>query len=245
LKRSFDLVLEAYSHPGQHAKDRGLRGHTLRMTTGEVTALVGLSGVGKSTLLRLINAKLVQVGQIAQSQALPCIYHHQSTMLLPWRTVQQNIELGGVLSGITSNPQLQSTIKLLGLDTLVDRYPSQMSGGQAERVALARTLSVPARTYLFDEPLAATDYPLRVELEQFFVDFARASNSVCIVVTHDIPFALAMAKTIWVMRGTPEGAEVVSVEPSQELSLQTPFDRRAHHSFGLEVSAILHSIGGR
>jgi len=188
----------------------------LTIETGEVCVLVGTSGCGKSTTLRMINRLLPRTsGEIlvdgedinkADPEALRLNmgYAIQSTGLFPHWTVARNI---GVVPTLLKWPvqkrdeRVTELLALLGLDPETDarKYPHQLSGGQAQRVGVARALAGDPNILLMDEPFGALDAITRENLQQEMLRIQRQLNKTTVFVTHDIDEALKLASRIAVM----------------------------------------------
>ncbi|WP_298450466.1 ABC transporter ATP-binding protein [uncultured Marinobacter sp.] len=188
----------------------------LTIETGEVCVLVGSSGCGKSTTLRMINRLLPRTsGEIlvdgedinnADPEALRLNmgYAIQSTGLFPHWTVARNI---GVVPDLLKWParkrdeRVSELLTLLGLDPATDaiKYPHQLSGGQAQRVGVARALAGDPNILLMDEPFGALDAITRENLQQEMLRIQRHLNKTTVFVTHDIDEALKLATRIAVM----------------------------------------------
>lgn len=188
----------------------------LTIETGEVCVLVGSSGCGKSTTLRMINRLLPRTsGEIlvdgedinkADPEALRLNmgYVIQSTGLFPHWTVARNI---GVVPDLLKWPtrkrdeRVNELLTLLGLDPATDaiKYPHQLSGGQAQRVGVARALAGDPNILLMDEPFGALDAITRENLQQEMLRIQRQLNKTTVFVTHDIDEALKLATRIAVM----------------------------------------------
>lgn len=174
-------------------------------------ALLGPSGSGKTTLLRLIaglevpDAGTITIGNRIVSSP-DCIVHpaersigfvFQSGALWPHMTVAENI--GFALAGLPPSDQNQRTRALMervNILPLAGRYPGQISGGEARRVALARALAPRPSILLFDEPLTNLDRPLREDLLRLIVSSVKEAGSTMIYVTHDEDEAGIIAGTV-------------------------------------------------
>lgn len=209
------------------------------MERGETLVLLGQSGSGKTTALRLINRMLDptdgkicldgrDIGQIDPIVLRRSIgYVIQDFGLMPHWTVAQNIALVPKLRGWDETRQQQRTQELLiqvGLNQgdIAQRRPYELSGGQKQRVAVARALAAEPGLLLFDEPFGALDPVIRHEMQQQFLELRRQYNVASVFVTHDLMEALAIATRIAVLdRGKLEAL----VSPSEFVTLQTPVAR--------------------
>lgn len=188
---------------------------TLSIETGEFMVLVGPSGCGKTTMLRLINRMeettegqvrvegkdVMSLDPIALRRSIG--YVIQGGGLLPHRTVVDNIATTPLLNGM---PRRQARARALGLmpivgldQSLAGRYPSQLSGGQAQRVGVARALAAGAHTLLMDEPFSAIDPVVRRDLQREIKRIQRDTGATVVFVTHDINEALLLADRLAVI----------------------------------------------
>lgn len=171
----------------------------LDIAAGEFVAIVGRSGCGKSTLLRLTAAlEQASSGEITHHVANSgssgdTRFMFQDARLLPWKTVLENIGLG--LRGQWRDTAKQ-VLQHVGLLDKADVWPATLSGGQRQRVALARALVHHPDLLLLDEPLGALDALTRIEMQQLIEDLWRENGFTAILVTHDVPEAIALADRI-------------------------------------------------
>lgn len=182
---------------------------SLTLAAGKWTCLLGGSGVGKSTLLRLI-CDLPTVadfsGAISARDDHPVAnrvaYMAQSDLLLPWATVSENALLGTRLRGDTADTErLARILARVGLTDHAHKKPSELSGGQRQRVALARTLMEDKPVILLDEPFSALDAQTRAAMQDLAVE--TLAGKTVLIVTHDPAEAARLGHAITVM--TPEG----------------------------------------
>ena len=192
-------------------------GHTLfddlefTLPAGYWTCLLGPSGVGKTSLLRLIaglesghpeGAATCGDGQPLAGRAA---YMAQQDLLLPWLSVLDNVRLGHVLRGENHRPEVRSRachlLEQVGLAHRADDLPATLSGGMRQRVALARTLMEDRPVVLMDEPFSALDAFTRVQLQELFASLLQ--HRTVLLVTHDPLEALRLGHRIHVMAGRP------------------------------------------
>ena len=189
-----------------------LSGLDLTLTRGEFVALVGASGVGKSTLLRVIaglskpTAGNVAISAASSSRTRPVGLVFQEARLFPWRRIRSNVELGleGLpLTAAERHARAQAALDLVGLGAYADRWPKQLSGGQRQRVGLARAFAVEPELLLMDEPFGALDAITRVGLQDELLRMWQQSRRTVLFVTHDIPEAVYLADRVLLLAGRP------------------------------------------
>jgi len=173
-----------------------LRDLDLEIGAGEFVALLGRSGSGKTTLLRTL-AGLDQAD--AESVRTPSsrAVVFQDARLLPWKRVWRNVALG--LSGADARGRAEAALKEVGLGHRLDVWPSTLSGGEAQRAALARALVREPRLLLLDEPFAAVDALTRLRMHDLVLSLWRAHAPAVLLVTHDVDEAITLADRVLVL----------------------------------------------
>lgn len=185
-----------------------LRDVSLRLHTGEIVSLVGASGCGKSTLLRLIAGLDRQYegaihlnGQKLHgvTQEIGLIF--QEPRLLPWLTVADNVGFKRINAATPArqDPQVQQLLREVGLADAIDFLPKQLSGGMAQRAAIARGLFNRPRILLLDEPFSAVDAFTRMRLQDLLLSLAREHGLTVLLVTHDIDEAAYLSDRVLTM----------------------------------------------
>ena len=182
----------------------------LDLAAGRVTCLLGASGVGKSTLLRLLAGLPTGVAFRGEVSTAPAALMGQDAGLFPWLTVAQNIGLGARLRGEPQDRgRIARLITAVGLEGLQDRLPARLSGGQRQRAALARTLAEDRPLVLLDEPFSALDARLRLDIGAMAVRLL--AGRTVLIVTHDPAEAARLGDVIAVL--TPAGLFEHSAPP--------------------------------
>jgi len=201
-----------------------LRSVDLAVPEGSITAVLGASGSGKTTVLRIVaglegvDAGWVTIGTTVvddgQQRVRPQLrgvgYVPQEGALFPHLTVERNVAFGLRRSGRARGRRVHDLLELVGLGGLERRYPHQLSGGQQQRVALARALAIGPAVVLLDEPFSSLDAALRSGLRRDVAAVLRETGTTALLVTHDQDEALAMADQVAILR---EGRVLAAAEP--------------------------------
>lgn len=196
-----------------------------RVQSGETWAILGTSGCGKTTILYLLAGLqfptsgqiLIDGGPLTRPRPRTGLIL-QDYGLLPWATVRQNAELGLVVRNFygadgVHTPQdyrpernVTSWLERLGIASIAEKYPSQISGGQRQRAAIARTLALRPDLLLMDEPFSSLDAVIREDLQSLTLELCTESGITLVIVTHNIEEAVVMGKKILLL-GTPPNRE--------------------------------------
>ena len=226
-------AIELVNVTKQYGDAIALDGISLRIESGEFFCLLGPSGCGKTTTLNLIGGFIpLTSGELRiEGRVVNDLAPHQRNVntvfqnyaLFPHMTVAENVAFGLRMEGLDRHEiasRVDEYLELVGLGTYHDRYPTQMSGGQAQRVALARALAKRPAVLLLDEPLGALDLKLRKQMQVELARIHRQVGTTFVFVTHDQEEALSMATRIAVM----SGGHVRQIGPPREIYLR-PVDR--------------------
>ena len=196
------VVLEDVAHA--YGEVRALAGVSLRVTPGEVVALVGPSGCGKSTLLDLVcGLRAPQAGRIQASRA---VLMPQRDQLLPWLTALDNAALAlrvGGASKAEARAAARPLLEELGLAGFERSRPAELSGGMRQRVAFARTLLAGAPLLCLDEPFGALDAITRADAQAWLAAALMRTPRTVLLVTHDVEEAVVLADTVVVLSPRP------------------------------------------
>ena len=185
----------------------------LTIPTGEFVCLIGASGCGKSTLLRIIagfeeptTGEASVNGKTITGPGRDRGMVFQDYALFPWMTVRENISFGPRQRQLPAGEVERTTdefVKMVGLERFADRYPSQLSGGMKQRVAIARVLANNANILLMDEPFGALDALTREQLQNELLQIWSRTGVTTIFVTHSVEEAVLLADRVLVMSAGP------------------------------------------
>ena len=226
-----------------------LDGISFSLAAGELVSLIGPSGCGKSTLLRLIagldsadsGELLIGSDPITKPRAERGLVF-QDPNLFPWLTVRRNIEAGLVARGVLREKQeeVDEFMRLEGLEVFANAYPHHLSGGMAQRAALARALINHPKVLLLDEPLGALDAFTRMRMQDEVLRLWQARRTTMLLVTHDIDEAIYMSDRIMIMTPRPG-----RIERTISIALDRPRQRSSEDFLRLRADILnfLHFAG--
>lgn len=180
---------------------------------GRFLSILGPSGCGKTTLFNIIAGLLRPDEGDVLLEGRSLVMHPgmtgymlQKDLLLPWRTIADNITLAQRIQGVSRRRALQDAaadVRACGLDTMLNRRPDQLSGGQRQRAALVRTLQSGKEMLLLDEPFGALDPITRLHLQQLLMKVCLSRGKTVLFVTHDVDEALLLSDEILLMGASP------------------------------------------
>ncbi|WP_315810145.1 ABC transporter ATP-binding protein [Pseudomonas sp. C9-3] len=243
---SFRQVAKSFPVDGRELQ--AIERFDLEIAHGEFIAIVGASGCGKSTLLRLlvgldrefqgeIRIDGAPIDGIGGERGIVFQEHR----LFPWLTVEQNVALGLVnepLSETGKAARVADYLQLVGLTAFARAYPHQLSGGMAQRVAIARGLVASPRILLLDEPFGALDALTRQQLQEELQRIRQRERITTVLVTHDVEEALFLADRVVVMAPRPG-----RIKRIVEVPLEHPRERGGY-DFLRQREALLHELTG-
>ena len=183
-----------------------LDGISLEIKAGEFVSIVGQSGCGKSTLLNCVAGFLPCDGTITGPKRIGFVFQDHS--LYPFMTCRENVALGlAHLQNGQRQKRVAEYMEIIGLPDYGDRYPWQLSGGESQRVAVARAFAPEPDAVLLDEPLSALDMMRRESMLEWLMGFLRNRQTTCLMVTHWIDEAILPADRVVVLGGGTVRAE--------------------------------------
>ncbi|MCD7729097.1 MAG: ATP-binding cassette domain-containing protein [Clostridia bacterium] len=168
-------------------------GFNFDICEGQITCILGESGSGKTTLLNMLANLTPYEGEITNKS---CSYIFQSPRLLPNLTVRGNLSLV-----CKDRAAVDDMIEAVGLKDKAGSYPVTLSGGQAQRAAIARAFLYPSEVILMDEPFSSLDLALKLKMAELFLSLWKGQRRTAVFVTHDADEALMLANRIAVLKG--------------------------------------------
>lgn len=241
--------LVSFAGVGKHFGElQAISDFNLDIREGESIAILGSSGCGKSTLLRLLvgldcefDGRIEVAGKPVEGIGSERGIVFQEHRLFPWLTVEQNVGLGLVNEGLTQAERFRRSeefIQLVGLDGFQRAYPHQLSGGMAQRVAIARGLVASPRILLLDEPFGALDALTRQQMQEELLAIRKRAGITSLLVTHDVEEAIFLADRVVVLAPRPG-----RIKRIVEIDLPHPRDR-AGYDFHQLRAELLYELTG-
>lgn len=200
---------------------------------GEIISIVGPSGSGKSTILNIISELIKPTsGSVNVNGELG--YMFQKDQLFEWRTIWNNVLLGLEIKKELNDDNKEKVKKMLekyDLIDFIDNYPSELSGGMRQRIALIRTIATKPNILLLDEPFSALDYQTRIKVSDDIYNIIKSEKLTAILVTHDISEAISMADRVIVLSKRPAKVKKVYQIKINSDNVLTPFTKRTSKEF--------------
>jgi NitT/TauT family transport system ATP-binding protein len=185
----------------------------ISIRSGEVVSIIGPSGCGKSTLLNMgaglylpTSGEVYVGGERVTKPVRKVAFMLQKDLLMPWRTIRDNVSLGLEIDGVASDKRQRIADDLLAkchLQGFEKHFPYQLSGGMRQRAALARTLAVDPQVLLLDEPFSALDAQTKMVLQQDLAKMLYEKQKTALFITHDLVEAIALSDRLLVMSERP------------------------------------------
>ena len=214
-----------------------LKDINIHVNENEMVAIVGSSGVGKSTLFNLIAGVLKkQVGEITINGSNDYIgkvaYMLQKDLLFEHKTIIDNVILPLIIAKVNKKEALEEGNKILkqfNLDKYANKYPQQLSGGMRQRVALIRTYMFKRNMFLLDEAFSALDAITKKELHKWYLDLKKEFNLTTLLITHDIEEAVFLSDRIYILGNKPGeiiGEIKIKINPNEDIDVQRLFYKK-------------------
>lgn len=239
-------------YQAENGEINAIKNISFSMEKGEFLSIVGPSGCGKSTLLSIIAGLLKPTaggvyvkGEKVEGVSAHIGYMLQKDNLLDWRTIYHNVMFGLEIRKMQTPENVARVTELLktyGLYEFKDKYPTQLSGGMRQRVALIRTLAINPDILLLDEAFSALDYQTRLTVTDDVYRILKRETVTTIMVTHDIPESISMGDRIMIL--TPRPAEIQELLTVDfEMEGRSPLTCRNSPKFGKYFDHIWKELG--
>ena len=214
-----------------------LKDINIHVNENEIVAIVGSSGVGKSTLFNLIAGVLKkQTGEITINGSDDYIgkvaYMLQKDLLFEHKTIINNVILPLIIAKVNKKKALEEGNKILkqfNLDRYANKYPQQLSGGMRQRVALIRTYMFKRKIFLLDEAFSALDAITKKELHKWYLDLKKEFYLTTLLITHDIEEAVFLSDRIYILGNKPGeiiGEIKIEINPNEDIDVQRLFYKK-------------------
>ena len=233
MKKTLEIKNLSYSFGDNHI----LKDINIYVKENEMVAIVGSSGVGKSTLFNLIAGVLKkQSGEITIDGSDDYIgkvaYMLQKDLLFEHKTIINNVILPLIIAKIDKKVALEEGRKILkqfNLEKYADKYPKQLSGGMRQRVALIRTYMFKRNIFLLDEAFSALDAITKKELHKWYLNLKKEFNLTTLLITHDIEEAIFLSDRIYILANKP--GEIIKeikieIDPNDDIDVQRLFYKK-------------------
>lgn len=231
---------------------QALKNVNFRVKKGEFVSIIGPSGCGKSTLLSIIaglegktEGEIYIEGENTIGISPKIGYMLQRDCLLEWRNILNNTLFGLEIKGIKTKENIEYVKELLkkySLYDFINKYPSELSGGMRQRVALIRTLAVKPKILLLDEAFSALDYQTRIMVTEDIYSILRKENITTVMVTHDISEAISMADKVLVLSKRPGTIKDIH-KIEFEMENRTPINCRQSPKFSKYFDTLWKELG--
>ena len=241
----FCNVRQSFQRPGQDELV-AIEDISFDLKAGTLVSLLGPSGCGKTTFLKIVGGLIRASSGMVRINGVEVTAPHddfgmafQQPNLMPWRTVLKNVLFPMELRGETGPKVRQRAfdlLKLVGLQGFEDSYPSQLSGGMQQRVALCRALVHEPKLLLMDEPFGALDELTRMEMQDLLLDIRTKTNATIVFVTHSISEAVYLSDVVVIFSKRPA---VIA----DYLQVSLPYPRTAEIRYVTEFTELEHRAG--
>lgn len=252
MKEILEVKNIGKKYQNKEGEVQALKNVNFKVNKGEFVSIIGPSGCGKSTLLSIIagleektEGEIYIEGNKTEEISSKIGYMLQKDCLLEWRNILSNTLFGLEIKGIKTKENIEYVKTLLKKYNLYDfknKYPSELSGGMRQRVALIRTLAVKPKLLLLDEAFSALDYQTRIMVTEDIYSILKKENITTIMVTHDISEAISMADRVLVLSKRPGTIKDIH-KINFEIKDRTPINCRQSPKFSKYFDTLWKELG--
>ena len=244
MKKIMEVKNICKTYQSQNGEIEALKNISFDICEGEYISIIGPSGCGKSTLLSIISGLENKTsGEIYIDGKIG--YMLQKDNLLEWRTIYKNVLLGLEIQK-ENTPEnrayVEELLKKYELYEFKDKYPTQLSGGMRQRVALIRTLAIRPKILLLDEAFSALDYQTRIMVTEDIYSILRKEKITALIVTHDISEARSMSDRVLVLSKRPGTIKDIH-KIDFEMENRTPINCRQSPKFSRYFDCLWKELG--
>ena len=239
-------------YQGKEGEVLAIENVNFRIKEGEFVSIIGPSGCGKSTLLSIIsgletktNGEIYIEGEKVEGISPKIGYMLQKDCLLDWRTIWSNTIYGLEIKGKVNEENkkyVEELLKKYNLYEFRNKYPSELSGGMRQRVALIRTLAIKPKILLLDEAFSALDYQTRIMVTNDIYNILRKEKITTLMVTHDISEAISMADRVLVLSKRPGTVKDIH-KIDFEMENRNPINCRENPKFSKYFNTLWKELG--
>lgn len=239
-------------YQGKEGEVLAIENVNFRIKEGEFVSIIGPSGCGKSTLLSIIsgletktNGEIYIEGEKVEGISPKIGYMLQKDCLLDWRTIWSNTIFGLEIKGKVNEENkkyVEDLLKKYNLYEFRNKYPSELSGGMRQRVALIRTLAIKPKILLLDEAFSALDYQTRIMVTNDIYNILRKEKITTLMVTHDISEAISMADRVLVLSKRPGTVKDIH-KIDFEMENRNPINCRENPKFSKYFNTLWKELG--
>jgi len=206
-------MLKAKNITKYYQKQKVIEGINLEIHKGELVCLLGVSGIGKTTLFQILSGlerpdegSVYLNNEDVTGVTGKMSYMQQKDLLLPFETIVDNVAIPLTLRGVSKKEARETALSFFiefGLEGCERKYPSQLSGGMRQRAALLRSYLFSDQVMLLDEPFNSLDVITKAAMQQWFVQIMKKHGTTVLLITHDVDEAILLSDRIYIMSGSP------------------------------------------
>ncbi len=252
MESILDVKNISKKYQGKEGEILAIENVNFRIKEGEFVSIIGPSGCGKSTLLSIIsgletktNGEIYIEGEKVEGISPKIGYMLQKDCLLDWRTIWSNTILGLEIKGKVNEENkkyVENLLKKYNLYEFKNKYPSELSGGMRQRVALIRTLAIKPKILLLDEAFSALDYQTRIMVTNDIYNILKKEKITTLMVTHDISEAISMADRVLVLSKRPGTVKDIH-KIDFEMENRNPINCRENPKFSKYFNTLWKELG--